>query len=172
MKADSPLLGKKQPPRVKPSFTPETQTKKTHTHGVGLYLSKYAAKSLIEWEPIQARIITARITRKGRTITIIQCYAATNSSDVAEKDAFYQQLQTVIPKVPKRGIQILLGDANAKIGKDNDNWRGTMERESLGQMTENSLFSQRAGNWRTSLPTQTPQQCHKGIHGPPNRKPG
>ena len=52
-----------------------------HTHGVGLFLWKNAAKSLIEWEPVSERIITARFTSKGRNITIIHCYAPTNSAE-------------------------------------------------------------------------------------------
>ena len=47
----------------------------SHTHGVGQLLSKNAAKSFIEWEPVSERIITARFTSKGRNITIIHCYA-------------------------------------------------------------------------------------------------
>ena len=33
-----------------------------------------------------------------------------------------------------------MGDMNAKIGKDNDNWKGTMGKEGLGQMNENGLL--------------------------------
>ena len=33
-----------------------------------------------------------------------------------------------------------MGDMNAKIGKDSDNWKGTMGKESLGQMNENGLL--------------------------------
>ena len=67
------------------------------------------------------RIITARFTSNGRNITIIHCYAQTNSAEFEEKDTFYQHLQTVIQKLPKRDIQVVTGDMNAKIGKDNDN---------------------------------------------------
>ena len=111
-----------------------------HTHGVGLLLSKDAAKSLIEWEPVSDRIITARFTSKGRNITIIHCYAPTNSAESEEKETFYQDLQTVTQKLPKRDIQVVMGDMNAKIGKDNDNWKGTMGKEGLGQMNENGLL--------------------------------
>ena len=111
-----------------------------HTHGVGLLLSKDAAKSLIEWEPVSERIITARFTSEGRNITIIHCYAPTNSAEFEEKETFYQHLQTVTQQLPKRGIQVVMGDMNAKIGKDNDNWKGTMGKESLGQMNENGLL--------------------------------
>ena len=86
-----------------------------HTHGVGLLLSKDAAKSLIEWEPVSERIITARFTSKGRNITIIHCYAPTNSAEFEEKET-YQHLQTVTQKLPKRDIQVFMRDMNAKIG--------------------------------------------------------
>ena len=111
-----------------------------HTHGVGLLLSKGAVKSLIEWEPISERIITARFTSKGRNITIIQCYAPTNTTVYEEKETFYEQLQAVFQKTPKRDIRIVMGDLNAKIGKDNNDWRGTMGTEGLGQMNENGLL--------------------------------
>ena len=44
------------------------------------------------------------------------------------------------PKLPKRDIQIVMGDMNAKIGKDNDIWKGKMGKEGLGQMKENGLL--------------------------------
>ena len=43
-------------------------------------------------------------------------------------------------KIPKRDIQVVMWDMNAKIGKDNDNWKGTMGKEGLGQMNENGLL--------------------------------
>ena len=110
-----------------------------HKHGVGLPLSKNAAKSLIKWESVSERIITARFTSKGRNITIIHCYAPINSAEFEEKET-YQHLQTVIQKLPKRDIQVVMGDMIAKIGKDNDNWKGTMGKEGLGQMNENGLL--------------------------------
>ena len=41
-----------------------------HEQGVGLILSN---NSLMEWEPISARIITARFSPKWRNVTVIQC---------------------------------------------------------------------------------------------------
>ena len=114
----------------------------THMHGVGLMLSKDAARSLLEWEPVSERIITARFASKGRNITIIQCYAPTNLAETEEKEQFYQQLEAQTRKSPKRDIQIVMGDMNAKIGKDNTKWTSIMEKEGLGEVNENgALFA-------------------------------
>ena len=73
-----------------------------HTHGVGLLLSKDAAKSLVEWEPVSERFLASRFASKGRNISIVQCYAPKNSADPEEKDNSYQQLQSIVKKTPKR----------------------------------------------------------------------
>ena len=126
MKADGTPLGRLQLALEKLTCTLGMAEKKMHT--------------LIEWEPVSERIITARFTSKGRNITITHCYAPTNSAEFEEKETFYQHLQTVTQKLPKRDIQVVMGDMNAKIGKDNDNRKGTMGKEGLGQMNENGLL--------------------------------
>ena len=46
-----------------------------HRNGVGLMLTKKATKSLMEWEPVNERILTARFFFKFQKVSIIQCYA-------------------------------------------------------------------------------------------------
>ena len=58
----------------------------THRHGGGLLLSKDAAKSLVEWETVSERFRKASFASKGRNISIVQWYAATNSADPEEKE--------------------------------------------------------------------------------------
>ena len=43
-----------------------------HERGVGIMLSGHSKKCLVEWEPIDDRIVTARINAKIQKITIIQ----------------------------------------------------------------------------------------------------
>ena len=43
-----------------------------HTHGVGFMLSAETAKALMEWEPINARLIAARFYGTPTNISIIQ----------------------------------------------------------------------------------------------------
>ena len=40
-----------------------------HRHGVGFMLTKKASKSLVEWEPVGKRIITARFESKFQKVT-------------------------------------------------------------------------------------------------------
>ena len=52
-----------------------------HMHGVGLLMTPEATKSLLSWLPVSPRILTARFNSKGRKVTILQCYAPTNTAE-------------------------------------------------------------------------------------------
>ena len=90
-----------------------------HDQEVELILSRRANNRLVEWEPISARIITARFNFKWRNVTVIQCYAPINSNEKETKKQFYEILQAVVHKVSSRDIAIGLGDMNAKVGCEN-----------------------------------------------------
>ena len=59
-----------------------------HRNGVGILLNKKAKSSLMEWEPINDRIIVARFMSKIQQVTIIQCYAPTNTAEQEDKEEF------------------------------------------------------------------------------------
>ena len=82
-------------------------------------LTKNASKSLMEWEPVSERIITARFESKFQKVTLVQWYAPTNVDEKQEKDDYYRQLQGVMDKIPGRDIVLVLGEMNAKLGSDN-----------------------------------------------------
>ena len=66
-------------------------------------------------------------------MTIIQVYAPTNAAGDDEKDEFCEQLQQVFDAIPEHDRKIVMGDFNAKIGKDNTGWEEAMGRQSLGE---------------------------------------
>ena len=67
-----------------------------HTEGVAIIINKDCTKSLIEWEPINERLIRARFNSNYAKTTIIQCYSHTNDAEVDVKDAYYEALQAQI----------------------------------------------------------------------------
>ena len=109
-----------------------------HERGAGIMLLGYAKKCLMEWEPIDDRIITARINAKIQKITIIQCYSPTNNAEPFEKEEFCNKLQAaVVDNAPNRDILIIMGDFNAKVGRNNASIERIMGKEGLGDVNEN-----------------------------------
>nr|KAG5711950.1 hypothetical protein BaRGS_026391 [Batillaria attramentaria] len=89
------------------------------------------------------RILSARFNSKGRKVTILQCYAPTNMADEEEKENFYEQLQAVLDKAPRRDLKILMGDLNAKVGTDNTDRELIMGKHGTGTQNENGeLFTE------------------------------
>ena len=90
----------------------------------------------MEWEPIDDRIIAARINAKIQKITIIQCYAPTNNAEPYEKEEFYNKLQAVVNNAPNRDILIVMGDFNATVGRNNASIERITGKEGLGDVNE------------------------------------
>ena len=79
-------------------FSGHTEDGAHHTEGVALMLAPEAQRSLIGWEPVNSRIITAQFATKKDSIklNIIQCYAPTNDAEEDKKVEFSDQLQAVL----------------------------------------------------------------------------
>ena len=112
-------------------------------HGVALLMTPEAIRALFSWEPVSPRIITARFNCRGRKVTILQCYAPTNTSSLESREESYEQIQATMDKIPKRDLTILMGDLNAKVGSDNTDKELIMGRHGVGEQNENGkLFSE------------------------------
>ena len=109
-----------------------------HTQGVALMLSQTAQRALIGWQAQGPRIITASFKTKKRrlNLNIIQCYAPTEDSDEEAKDDFYNRLQAVLQSFPGRDITVVMGDFNAKLGRDNTGYEDIMGKHGLGDMND------------------------------------
>ena len=87
---------------------------------------------MLEWQPVNERIIRARFYSGFIKTTVIQIYAPTENSSDEEKDTFYDQLQSVYDKTPKHDVKIIMGDFNAKVGMDNSGHEDAMGKHGLG----------------------------------------
>ncbi|XP_073671663.1 uncharacterized protein [Paramisgurnus dabryanus] len=108
-----------------------------HEEGVAIILRKGVEKNLIEWKPLNSRLMRGRIKGKHVNLTIIQCYSPTNDSDDEVKDLFYEQLEAEIKATPRHDMMIIMGDLNAKVGNDNSNCERAIGKHGCGTMNEN-----------------------------------
>ena len=110
-----------------------------HAEGVALVLGKLAQKTLRGWEPHGPRIVMASFTTRTRNVNmnVVQIYAPTEVATEDDKDDFYNKLQVVLDKLPKKDVNIVMGDANAKIGSDNTGYEDIMGKHGLGTMNNN-----------------------------------
>ena len=108
-----------------------------HQSGVAIMISKEKIKTLLEWEPVNDRMIRARFNSKYYKLSNIQCYAPTNDADEETKDNFYEQLQMVVSKVPRHDMLLIMGDLNAKVGADNTEFEKSMGKHGCGTRNDN-----------------------------------
>ena len=108
-----------------------------HRDGVALILDKQAVSALEEWTPVNERLLTARFITAHAKVTVIQCYAPPNDHDDDDKDAFYQQLQDLVEKVPRHDILLVMGDLNAQIGEDRSGFEDVLGPHGYGKRTDN-----------------------------------
>ena len=100
--------------------------KDKHEHGVGFLVHKDIVNTVMGCRPISSRIITFLLNATPFNMTVIQVYAPTSDHDDSEVEDIYGQLQEVIEETPKKDNLIVLGDWNAKVGKDaQTNWQDT-----------------------------------------------
>ena len=136
---------------------------------VGLMMSQSAAKSLLLYECVSDRILVTRFNSRHAKLTIVVCYAPTNSEtrpdDIPNKDAFYEQLDDVVASIPKHDIQIIIGDFNAQLGNDTDTWKPELGKHAEGDLNNKwyspsfFLHGTQACGWLIALPTQEDTQA-------------
>lgn len=86
--------------------------------GVAIVVSKKYKRCIKSWEEINERLMTLEMQIFGHTITIIAVYAPTNDANNDIKDAFENDLTSLLTKIGRRKEIIMLGDLNARTGHE------------------------------------------------------
>uniref|UniRef100_A0A8D8RW96 Craniofacial development protein 2 n=1 Tax=Cacopsylla melanoneura TaxID=428564 RepID=A0A8D8RW96_9HEMI len=138
----------------------------THYGGVGFAVNKRLQDNIINFEAIDERLCKLRVKGKFKNISIICIYAPTLLANDDDKDTFYEKLEEKWNNLPSYDIKLIMGDANAQIGKE-DVWREVAGRESLHDDTNNNgyrlLSMAAAGNIKIVSTTFPRKNIHKGT---------
>jgi exonuclease III len=95
---------------------------------IGFIITCCATQCALGFEPINERMCKLRTRGKFYNMTVISAYAPTedeNKRNPEDMERFYNKLSDVRDKTPRNDALILLGDFNAKVGKEHSNKRVT-----------------------------------------------
>ena len=111
-------------------------------HGVGLAIRTALLKSIPALPVgIDERLMKLRIPLgKSRHLSILSAYAPTLTSSDETKEQFYQKLDEVLQATPKNDKLVILGDFNARVGKDSGSWEKVLGNHGVGKVNDNGLL--------------------------------
>ncbi|XP_030853868.1 uncharacterized protein LOC115929294 [Strongylocentrotus purpuratus] len=80
--------------------------------------------------------MTVPLMKKGNA-TLISVYAPTMTSPDETKENFYNQLRRTLRDTPRTDKLILMGDFNARVGRDYEKWQSVLGRHGIGKRNTN-----------------------------------
>ena len=111
-------------------------------HGVGFAVRTALLQSTQESNiAIDERIMILRLPlAKNRFTTFVSVYSPTLDSSDDVKDRFYDTLYSTIRRISHDDKVILLGDFNARVGRNHDIWHGVIGHHGVGNMNSSGLW--------------------------------
>ena len=85
-------------------------------NGVVIMVNKRVRNAVVGCSLKNNRMISVCLQGKPFNITLIQIYAPTSRAEEAEVEWFYEDLQDILELTPKKGVLLIIGDLNAKVG--------------------------------------------------------
>jgi hypothetical protein len=113
------------------------------SNGYNIYTSYTNSKfnqMVKNFTPINERLCVIRIKGRFFNYSLINIHAPTNDSEEEAKDQFYEQLKQAYAACPSHDVKLVMGDANAKVGRETVH-QPTIGKHSLHESTnENGLI--------------------------------
>jgi len=88
-----------------------------HSFGTGFALHKDYETRVVKFNPISEQISSIRIRMTPIDLFIINIHSPIENSEEDVKESFYDKLTRLYSYAPGNVIKLIIGDANAKIGK-------------------------------------------------------
>ena len=114
-----------------------SRTDNLHRGGVAVIVTRKVENTLLEWKPVNDRLMKVRFNSKFAKLTIIACYAPTEEAEEEEKDEFYEQIEEGIRTTPRHDVLMVIGDLNARVGQDNTGKERAMGAQGFGCANNN-----------------------------------
>ncbi|KAK3570098.1 hypothetical protein QTP86_010972 [Hemibagrus guttatus] len=93
--------------------------------GVGLLIAPQLSRHVLEFSPVNERVVSLRLRAGDRCLTVVSAYGPNGSVDYP---TFLETLRGVLEGTPTGDSIVLLGDFNAHVGNVSDTWRGVIGR--------------------------------------------
>ncbi|KAL0153663.1 hypothetical protein M9458_051028 [Cirrhinus mrigala] len=108
------------------------------------------------------RIISMRLPlRRQQHVTFLSVYSPTLLAEPAEKDKFYTDLRNLLQRTPADDKVIILGDFNARVGRDSEAWQGVLGKHGVGSCNDNGrLLLEFCAEQQLSITNTIFQQKH------------
>ena len=74
---------------------------------------------------------------KPTVCTLISVYSPTLQADLFDKEKFYDDLRRLVQNTPTDDKIIIMGDFNARVGRDSESWKGVLGKHGVGNCKEN-----------------------------------
>lgn len=106
-------------------------------HGVGFAIRNELLAAADTPIGVNERLMTLRVHIPGGHATLICVYAPTLAAEPDVKDAFYGRLREALDAIPQQDQVYLLGDFNARVGRDSAAWPDVVGHFGVGNVNEN-----------------------------------
>lgn len=113
---------------------PETEHR---LHGVGFAVKNSLLPSVEPPSSGTERILRLRLSTSAGMVNIFSIYAPTQCSPSEMKDQFYEDLNSTLDNLPSSEHLYLLGDFNARVGRDHTSWPICIGHFGIGKLNDN-----------------------------------
>ncbi|XP_037037548.1 craniofacial development protein 2-like [Bradysia coprophila] len=105
-----------------------------HVLGTAFMVATKKEHLVLDFRKVNERLCVLRLKGRFKNYSVINVHAPHNESVEGDKDDYYEALARAYDELPAHDIKIVIGDFNAKVGKE-EVYRPTIGRYSLHENT-------------------------------------